>query len=50
MSALGTAGDLVLVIADRMAMSIRVSEHEKFSEDKTVIRGVLRLDGRPRAL
>ena len=53
MSALGTAGDLVLVdlqkyvIADRAQLNIRVSEHEKFSEDKTVIRGTLRIDGRP---
>lgn len=50
---LGAAGDLNLVdlsyyvIADRQSLSVKVSEHERFSTDQHVIRGIVRVDGRP---
>lgn len=51
--ALGTAGDIMLVdlryylIGDRQAMSLDTSIHEKFLEDKTTLKVVHRVDGRP---
>jgi len=53
LSGLGEVGDLVLVdwmyylIGDRMTLSMDSSPHEKFSSNRTVLRGIERLDGRP---
>lgn len=53
MSASGEEGDVALVdwmyyiIADRMALTMRASEHEEFSDDMTVMRGVTRFDSQP---
>ena len=53
MSALGVAGDMVLVdwmyylIADRQALSMAASAHQRFSNNITVMRGIERLDGQP---
>lgn len=50
--ALGSAGDLTLcdptfyVIADRLIMQLRTSEHVNFNVDKTALRLISRLDGR----
>ena len=52
MSALGTTGDFALVdwmyylIADRQALSMAASPHQRFSNNITVLRGIERLDGR----
>jgi len=52
-SGLGVAGDLILIdwmyylIGDRMALSMESSPHEKFSSNRTVLRGIERLDARP---
>lgn len=52
-STLGTAGDINFVdfsyylLGDRQAMSLETSPHFKFAQDKTAVRIIQRVDGRP---
>ena len=52
-SGLGTEGDVLFVdwmyylIGDRQALSMMASPHEQFSRNRTVIRGVERIDAQP---
>jgi len=52
-SALGTTGDLALldpfyyVIGDRQTLSMEASPHEKFSLNRTMLRGISRFDATP---
>ena len=53
MSGLGAEGDVALVdwmyyvIGDRQALSMMASQHEDFSRNRTVLRGIERIDGTP---